>query len=78
MFFVCRTDLLRTNHVDCLHGWTINLQLRRSTDVVYYFDFKKACDSDKIKNYSSNLKLMALPVLVQFTVLYEEYLRAVH
>ena len=30
--------------MECLHDWTLNLQARRTTDVIYY-DFKKAFDS---------------------------------
>lgn len=33
-----------TNLLECLQDWTVNLQLRKCTDVVY-FDFKKAFDS---------------------------------
>ena len=40
-----------TNVLECLHDWTLNLQVRRITDVIY-FDFKKAFDS------VSQIKLM--------------------
>jgi len=45
------------NLLESLHDWTLNLQNKKKTDVIY-FDFKKHLIQFPIPNYLLNLKHM--------------------